>query len=42
MALAEQADKNSNAPTLIYETSEKQQRVTQQQQQPQPDDEKDE
>jgi len=42
LALVEQADKNGNAPTLIYERPEQPQRAIQQQQQPQPDDEKDE
>jgi hypothetical protein len=42
LVLAEHADKNSHAPTLIYEPPEQQQRVIQQQQQPQPDDDKDE
>jgi hypothetical protein len=40
MVLAEQADRNSDAPTLVYETPEQPQRVAQQQQQPQPDEPK--
>ena len=36
--LADQADKNSDAGTLVYETREPPQHVAQQQQQPQPDD----
>ena len=38
LALATQGDKNSEAPTLVYETPEPRQHVAQQQQQPQPDD----
>jgi hypothetical protein len=38
--LADQADKNSQAATLVYETPEPNQHVAQQQQQPQPNDEK--
>jgi hypothetical protein len=41
LVLAEQADRNIHAPTLVYETPEQPQRVIQQQQQPQPDDDKD-
>lgn len=41
VVLAEQADKNSHAPTFVYETPEQQQPVIQQQQQPQPDTDKD-
>ena len=41
LVLAEQADKNIHAPTLVYETPEQPQHVIQQQQQPQPDDDKD-
>jgi hypothetical protein len=37
LVLAEQADRNSDVPTLVYETPEQPQRVAQQQQQPQPD-----
>jgi hypothetical protein len=40
LVLAEQADRNSDVPTLVYETPEQPQRVVQQQQQrqqPQPD-----
>jgi hypothetical protein len=36
--LADQADKNSETATLVYETPEPRQHVAQQQQQPQPDD----
>jgi hypothetical protein len=36
LALAEQADKNSDAPTLVYETPESREQPMQQQQQPQP------
>ena len=36
LALATQGDKNSEAPTLVYETPEPRQQVAQQQQQPQP------
>jgi hypothetical protein len=35
LALAEQAERNREAPTLVYETPEPRQRVMQQQQQPQ-------
>ncbi|MGA9006598.1 MAG: hypothetical protein WB495_06820 [Xanthobacteraceae bacterium] len=42
LALAEHADKNLHASTLVYETPKQQRHVTQQQQQPQPDDGKDE
>ena len=41
LALAKHADKNTRAPTLVYETPE-QQHVIQQQQQPQPDNDRDE
>jgi hypothetical protein len=37
LVLAEQADRNSDVPTLVYETPEQPQRVAQQQQQPQSD-----
>jgi hypothetical protein len=40
LALAQHADKNTHAPTLVYETPERQRHVIQQQQQPQPDDDK--
>jgi hypothetical protein len=36
LGLADQADKNTQAPMIIYETPEPRQPVTQQQQQPQP------
>jgi hypothetical protein len=36
LALATQGDKNSEAPTLVYQTPEPRQQVAQQQQQPQP------
>ena len=36
LALVTQGDKNSKAPTLVYETPEARQQVAQQQQQPQP------
>jgi hypothetical protein len=36
LALVTQGEKNSEAPTLVYQTPEPRQRVTQQQQQPQP------
>jgi hypothetical protein len=42
LVLAEHANKNMHAPTLIDEPPERQQHVIQQQQQPQPDDDKDE
>ena len=38
--LADQADKNSETPTHVYETPEPHRRAAQQQQQPQPDDPK--
>jgi hypothetical protein len=40
--LADQADKNSQTVIPVYETPEPRQHVAQQQQQPQPDDEKEE
>ena len=36
LALVNQGEKNSKAPTLVYETPEPRQQVAQQQQQPQP------
>ena len=42
LVLAEHANKNMHAPTLIDEPPERQQHVIQQQQQPQPDEDKDE
>jgi len=36
LALVTQREKNSEAPTLVYETPEPRQQVAQQQQQPQP------
>jgi len=38
--LADQADKNSETPTLVYETPEPRQHAAQQQQQPQADSQK--
>jgi hypothetical protein len=40
LALITQSEKNSEAPTLVYETPVPPQHVAQQQQQPQPDDPK--
>ena len=40
--LADQADKNGQTVIPVYETPEPRQHVAQQQQQPQPDDEKEE
>jgi hypothetical protein len=37
LTLADQADKNARAPTLVYETPTPHHQVPQQQQQPQPD-----
>ena len=36
LALVNQSEKNSDAPTLVYETPEPRRQVAQQQQQPQP------